>query len=146
MKKYRITRILIEGSPSLPDRLAREILERYDVAVVKAPENSLVLTKARDSVSQEPFYLTEALVTECTVSIEGTFGYGILMGDRPELAYRLAVADAAYNRQLPETLGWEALLLAEEQELLKRRLKEQELTLATKVEFETMEESYDRAK
>ncbi|MFC4809871.1 phosphonate C-P lyase system protein PhnG [Paenibacillus sp. GCM10023250] len=146
MKKYRITRILIEGSPSLPDRLARDILERYDVAVVKAPENSLVLTKARDSVSQEPFYLTEVLVTECTVSIDGTFGYGILMGDRPELAYRLAVVDAAYNRQLPETHGWEAQLLAEERELLKRRLKEQELTLATKVEFETMEESYDRAK
>ncbi|NBD23672.1 phosphonate C-P lyase system protein PhnG [Paenibacillus glycinis] len=146
MKKFRMTRILIEGSPLLPDKLAREVLERYDVAVVKPPENSLVLTKARDSVSREPFYLTEVLVTECTVSIEGTFGYGILMGDRPELAYRLAVVDAAFNRQLPETEAWETLLLEEEQELLKRRLREQELTQATKVEFDTMEESYDRAK
>jgi alpha-D-ribose 1-methylphosphonate 5-triphosphate synthase subunit PhnG len=146
MKKFRITRILIEGSPQLPDRLAREIMERYDVTVVKPPENSLVLTKARDSVSQEPFYLTEVLVTECTVSIAGTFGYGILMGDRPELAYRLAIVDAACNRELPETAAWETLLLEEERELLRRRLREQELTLATKVDFETMEESYDRAK
>ncbi|MFC0331791.1 phosphonate C-P lyase system protein PhnG [Paenibacillus sepulcri] len=146
MKKSQITRILIEGSAQLPEKLAKSVEERYAVAVVKTPENSLVLAKARDSVSQEPFYLTEVLVTECTVSIEGTFGYGILMGDRPELAYYLAIVDAAFNRQLPETEGWEALLLEEERALLDRRLREQELAMATKVQFETMEESYDRAK
>lgn len=142
MERARRTRILIEGEPALMERMAADIERTYAVSIVKAPEKSLVMCKARDSVSGQPFYLTEMLATECTVSVEGAIGFGILMGSRPDQAFQLAVIDAAAKLRLAETAGWQPLLLAEENAIRQKHLRERQLVRQTKVQFETMEEAY----
>ncbi|WP_127578976.1 phosphonate C-P lyase system protein PhnG [Paenibacillus koleovorans] len=140
MKKWQISRILIEGDRALLERLCRQIEERYEVEEVRPPEKSLVMTKANDSVSQKPFYLGEVLVTECTISIGGVYGFGVLMGEEPERAYQLAVVDGAFQAKLPESEAWYAELLAEEQRIAAVHRRVYTQSLNTKVNFDTMEE------
>lgn len=144
MKKSQITRTLIEGDPALLRKLCAEIEERYTVAVVAAPGKSLVMSKAKDSVSQQPFYIGEIMVTECIVDIQGTHGFGILIGEHAEKAYELAVVDAAMNAALPETKGWISALRAEEERIASRLRQERERVMKTKVNFDTMEEAYGK--
>lgn len=140
MKKWQIARILIEGDRSLLQRLCEQIERKYSMETVKPPERSLVMTKANDSVSQKPFYLGEVLVTECTVSIQGVYGFGVLMGEDAERAYQLAVVDAAFQAKLPETGAWEPELLAEEKRIAVRQRTVYSQSAKTKVNFDTMEE------
>ncbi len=140
MKKSQISRILIEGNPDLLQRLCEQIEQRYEVTEVKPPEKSLVMTKAKDSVSGQPFYLGEVLVTECTISIDGVYGFGALMGEHPEKAYQLAVVDAAFHAKLPETESWYVELQAEVEQITARHRLEYSQAMRTKVNFDTMEE------
>lgn len=140
MKKWQIARILIEGDRSLLQRLCEQIERKYSMETVKPPERSLVMTKANDSVSQKPFYLGEVLVTECTVSIQGVYGFGVLMGEDAERAYQLAVVDAAFQAKLPEIGAWEPELLAEEERIAVRQRTVYSQSAKTKVNFDTMEE------
>ncbi|MDF2717426.1 MAG: phnG [Paenibacillus sp.] len=144
VKKSRMTRILIEGDRALLSRLCEEAEAGGEVEVVRQPEKSLVMTKARDSVSEQPFYLGEVLVTECTVSIRGAYGFGVLIGEDAERAYRLAVVDAAYHAGLPMTADWEALLVAEERNIRMRHRQEESGVLRTQVHFDTTEEYYGK--
>lgn len=144
MKKSQITRVLIEGDRELLRKLCGEIEARYPVSVVTAPEKSLVMSKARDSVSQQPFFIGEIMVTECIVDIQGTHGFGILIGEHAEKAYELAVVDAAMNAALPETKDWISAFRAEEERLTTRLRQERELAMKTKVHFDTMEEAYGK--
>ncbi|MDF2958770.1 MAG: phnG [Paenibacillus sp.] len=140
MKLSRITRILIEGDRRLLERLSGQVEQAYSVQIVKQPERSLVMSKARDSVSGQPFYMGEILVTECTVAIRDTYGFGVLMGEDADRAYQLAVVDAALHAKLPVTDHWAALLLEEEQNVLSRHQMEHAQAMKTKVNFDTMEE------
>lgn len=136
--------MLIEGSRELPRKLCEQIERHYTVSIVRGPEKSLVMSKARDSVSRQPFYLGEILVTECIVDIQGTHGIGILIGEQAEKAYELAVVDAAMNANLPETKDWLSEIKAEEARLDARLKQEQALVMKTKVHFDTMEETYGK--
>jgi alpha-D-ribose 1-methylphosphonate 5-triphosphate synthase subunit PhnG len=140
MKKSRIARILIEGDRNLPKRLCEQIEQIYPITMIKPPEKSLVMSKANDSVSQQPFYMGEVLVTECTVSINDIYGFGVLMGEDAERAYQLAVIDAAFQAKLPESESWNADLLAEEQHITAQHRLVYSQALKTKVNFDTMEE------
>ncbi|NHN34166.1 phosphonate C-P lyase system protein PhnG [Paenibacillus agricola] len=140
MKKSQISRILISGDPKLLQLLSEEIEHNYTINIIKPPEKSLVMTKAKDSVSQQPFYMGEVLVTECTVSIGGIYGFGILMGEDAERSYQLAVVDGAFQASLPETQAWDALLLVEEHNILMEHKLVYSQAMKTKVNFDTMEE------
>ncbi|WP_199616337.1 phosphonate C-P lyase system protein PhnG [Paenibacillus alkalitolerans] len=144
MNRSQITRVLIEGDRELLRKLCGEIESRYPVSIVRAPEKSLVMSKARDSVSQQPFFIGEVLITECTVAVEGTHGFGALIGEDAEKAYELAVVDAAMNAKLPATEGWISELLQEEERIAARLRKKQSMVMRTKVNFDTMEESYGK--
>jgi alpha-D-ribose 1-methylphosphonate 5-triphosphate synthase subunit PhnG len=140
MKKSQVSRILIEGNPDLLQRFCEQIEQGYEIIELKPPAKSLVMTKANDSVSQKPFYLGEVLVTECTISIDGVYGFGVLMGEYAERAYQLAVVDGAFHARLPETQFWYAELLEEEKQIMARHRLEYSLAMRTKVNFDTMEE------
>ncbi|RCW51723.1 phosphonate C-P lyase system protein PhnG [Paenibacillus prosopidis] len=140
MKKSQITRALIEGDGILLRRLCEQIEESYEVSILKAPEKSLVMTKANDSVSQQPFYMGEVLVTECTISINSVYGFGVLMGEEAERAYQLAVVDGAFQAKLPETEAWYTELLMEEQKVDEKHRREYSRAMKSKVNFDTMEE------
>lgn len=142
MKKKRLTRILVEGRSELAESLAGQIESSYSIQIDKHPQKSLVMLKNNDSVSNQPFYVGEVLVTECSVSIENKKGIGVIMGEQPEKAYYLAIIDAALNGRLKETSEWGARLLEEEKAIERRHQKEAVMAARTKVNFDTMED-YD---
>lgn len=140
MKKSRLTKILVEGRPEFLSKWAKMLEEITDVQIVRAPSTGLVMLKARDSVSKQPFYMGEVLVTECSVSIDNHIGMGVIMGEDPTRSYQIAVVDAALNASLPIT----SLLLTElatEEEFIQQRISEEAARIATtKVQFDTMED------
>lgn len=141
MKRRRRTEILINGSQKLAETLAQTITEHYDVKVIQEPENGLVMMKVRETSKKSLFYPGEVLVTECKVQINDTIGIGIVTGEHPELSRHLAIIDAAYEANLPETKGWGQLLEQEEQNIMKTKAAENKSILKTKVNFETMDVS-----
>jgi alpha-D-ribose 1-methylphosphonate 5-triphosphate synthase subunit PhnG len=58
---------------------------------------------------------------------------------KDKLAQHLAIIDAAYKAELPETITWEAYLIEAEKQIIKERAKKQAELFETKVNFETME-------
>lgn len=139
MKRKQRTQILINGSPEIAANLAQEILGAHEVKIVEEPNNGLVMVKIRETAKKHLFYLGEVFVTECKVQIQNQLGIGILKGHNPELAYHLAVIDAAYNAGLKETEQWAEILLSEEERLSKNQESFNSKVLKTKVNFETMD-------
>jgi len=139
MNRRRRTEILIKGRKEVAKNLANEVEEKYDVNIVEEPNNGLTMIKIRESVKKSLFYIGEILVAEAKVSINGNLGIGIVSGDNHELAYSLAVIDAAYNANLCEIEGWEVVLLEEEKLIKEDEEKLKSRILMTRVNFETMD-------
>jgi len=139
MIRKKRTEILIKGPLEVSARLAQEILATYDVRTIEEPDNSLVMVKVRESAKRSLFYLGEVLITECKVMIKGTLGIGMVMGHELALAYNLAIIDAAYNANLPETQVWTNVLLLEEAHINEEGVALKNKVLKTKVNFHTMD-------
>ncbi|TGA96035.1 phosphonate C-P lyase system protein PhnG [Sporolactobacillus shoreae] len=144
MSKRRLSKILVTSDLSLLKKISGQAETLAEIRVERAPQTSLVMMKAKDSVSTQPFYMGEALVTECTVSISNTFGIGVVIGEQPERAYRMAVIDAAFNVGLPIVKEWEALLITEEARLVERQNMESARVSESRVNFDTMGEFHDQ--
>ncbi|WP_158737055.1 phosphonate C-P lyase system protein PhnG [Alteribacillus sp. YIM 98480] len=142
MKRKRLTRILVEGTDEFVESLVEEAVSEYDITIDKDPEKSLVMLKNSDSVSNQPFYSGEVLVTECSVTVEGSSGFGVVMGERPDKAFAIAVIDAIFNADLPPADRWKTRLLEEEEKIDQKHYKEAAMAARTKVNFDTME-GYD---
>ncbi|MHC1715272.1 MAG: phosphonate C-P lyase system protein PhnG [Acidaminococcaceae bacterium] len=138
MDRKRRTRILIEDPSGLARKLSEEIEGKYDVKIIEEPNSGLVMLKMRENSKRALFYLGEVIVVEAKVEVEGKLGIGIVTGNNEELAYWLAVIDAAFNAELAETKTWEELLQQEAEELYASLAEESERILRTKVNFETM--------
>ncbi len=139
MKRRRRTEILINGTCDLAEVFAKSILNHYEVNVIQEPENSLVMVKMRETSKKSLFYPGEVFVTESKVQIQDNIGIGIVWGDQPELAYQLAIIDAAFIARLPETIEWIDRLLQEEKKLQANEASVNHSILKTKVNFETMD-------
>lgn len=139
MNRKRRTEILIKGSIDVSFQLAQEILAAYDVSSVEEANTGVVMVKVRERARGSLFYLGEVLITECKVMINGRLGIGMIKGHEEELAYNLAVIDAAYNAGLPETKKWTGILLQEENRWGEEIKALNEEILKTKVNFETMD-------
>lgn len=139
MTRKKRTEILIKGSKDVSAKLAQEVLGKYAVNTIVEANNGLVMVKVREKAKRSLFYLGEVLVTECKVMLNGNLGIGIVKGHEPELAYHLAIVDAAYNANLPETKEWTNILLLEEERLHKEYAELNKMVLKTKVNFETMD-------
>lgn len=139
MKRKRRTRILIEGSSCLAERLSDEIAEKYIVKTIEEPNSGLVMIKMRETAKNSLFYLGEVLVTEAKVQLCNCLGIGIVQGTNEKLAYQLAVIDAAYNSGLKETEEWMQMLLEEEAEIEKKTDNHNAKVMQTRVSFETMD-------
>lgn len=68
--------------------------------------------KMREPVQNSLFYLGEVIISEASVSIDGTVGRAAAMGDDFEKTLNMAVIDAACNKGIFEDekilLEWEA--------------------------------------
>jgi alpha-D-ribose 1-methylphosphonate 5-triphosphate synthase subunit PhnG len=138
MNRKMRTEIFIKGSKDILKDLSEQILKKYKLKVIKEPQNALVMVKMRETAQKSLFYLGEVFVTECKVSINDCLGTGIVKGHEPELSYRLAVIDAAYNACLAETIEWENTLEVQRHKLELKKAEESLKVLKTKVSFETM--------
>lgn len=139
MKRRRRTEILVKGSIEVAKRLAEEIISNHNVKTIEKPNNGLVMIKMRETAKKSLFYLGELFVTEAKVQIEGNLGIGIVTGNNQELAYYLAVIDAAYNGNLEETKDFTHILLQEEKNIDIQIEKHGAKVLKTRVNFETMD-------
>jgi alpha-D-ribose 1-methylphosphonate 5-triphosphate synthase subunit PhnG len=145
MKTALRTKILVEGNPELATAFTERIERGHRVKVERPPAKSLALVKARDSASMALFYAGEILLTECTVTVNDTIGFGAVMGDDPDKAYELAVVDAAFRAELPETAEWIGQMLEEEESIRRKHLQEQAAVLRSKVDFGTLEGLHDKS-
>lgn len=139
MKRKQRTEILLKSPQGLAEKLGQEILMKYSVKSIEEPNNGLVMVKVRETAKRQLFYLGEVFITECKVMINGHLGIGMVKGHEPELAYNLAVIDAAYNADLQETKEWKKTLLHEEYEIQQNEEALRNKILKTKVNFETMD-------
>ncbi|MET1249560.1 phosphonate C-P lyase system protein PhnG [Sporolactobacillus sp. STCC-11] len=144
MTKQHLSRITSACSLPLLEEIAHKIEQEQRVRVEREPQTSLIMTKAKDSVSGQPFYLGEVLVTECTLSVDGQLGIGIVIGRQPLRAYCMAVIDAAHNAGLPVLDQWESQFHAEEQRIQEQQALEYARNAQSQVHFDTMEEYNDK--
>jgi alpha-D-ribose 1-methylphosphonate 5-triphosphate synthase subunit PhnG len=140
LQRYERTRILVEGDPSLAQGIAAEIEAECAVEVVDEPHEELVMVKVRESVRNSLFYLGEALMCSCRVKLGDTMGYGMALGSRRNLAYNLALIDAAFasGAAQEKVPGWEHLIRKEAQRIARRQAKEAARVDKTRVDFSTM--------
>jgi len=139
MKRRRRTEILIQGDPNLAEKFAERIMKNYTCNEISAPTYGLTMMKMRETAKNSLFYIGEVLITEAKVEINQQIGIGLVVGMKDELARNLAVIDAAYKAELPETKEWEAELLKEERLIDEEKRKKQAEISKTKVQFETMD-------
>ena len=88
----------------------------------------------------QPFYLGEALTTECEVIINERIGYGICLGDEPIRSYCIAVIDALMQLNDQSKPVIEQFLTNEYQGIQHRNKVEYNHILRTKVDFKLMEQ------
>jgi alpha-D-ribose 1-methylphosphonate 5-triphosphate synthase subunit PhnG len=95
---------------------------------------------AEDSVEGQPFYLGEALVTECEVVLNEQAGFGICLGDEPVRCYCIAFLDAAM--QLKDAHDPAIMNFLKEQDALVTEVHVVEYNhiQRTKVDFKLMEQ------
>lgn len=136
MEKKRLFQILSRADRRDVIALGKELQQQYAVTIVKKPEKSLTMIRMREPVKQSLFYLGEAIVTEAIVTLEGTVGTAVTMGDDFEKTLYMAVIDAAENKGV---FAHEDLLVKWEQTQQRRIAQENAMFQQTKVDFHAMD-------
>ena len=113
--------------------------ELVKINIVKMPAICMTMIKAEDSVEFQPFYLGEALTTECEVLVNGKRGIGICLGDEPVRSYCIAFMDAYIQldinmQPVHDFLAQQADLVAHQQKVENAQI------MRTKVDFKLMEQ------
>lgn len=110
------------------------------IVIVKMPAICMTMIQAEDSVDAQPFYLGEALTTECEVLINDKRGIGLCLGDEPVRSYCIAFLDAYI--QLSEIDQQPvASFLTEQATIIKHKEQlEHYLIMRTKVDFKLIEQ------
>lgn len=134
-------KILVQCELSVLQSFVEEQEKRFYVVVLRKPELCLTMIQAEDSVEKQPFYLGEALTTECEVLVEGVDGIGICLGDEPTRAYCIAVLDAIIRS--PKLYSPEVSNFLSEQKRLIDETEQEEFNhiMRTKVDFKLMDQS-----
>lgn len=139
MKRRRRTEILIQADPGLARSFAETIMQHYECQEIIPPTYGLTMIKMRESAKKTLFYIGEVLVTEAKVELNQAIGIGIVVGMEEELSKHLAIIDAAYKADVPETREWLPELLEAERLMTEGKAKAQADLFETKVNFDTMD-------
>ena len=110
------------------------------VQVIRQPAIAMTMIRAEDSVEGQPFYLGEALITECEVNVDGQPGFGICLGDEPVRSYCIAFIDALLQLSDTRLAQVNAFLKEQEKLVAARQQDEYKHIQRTKVDFKLMEE------
>lgn len=118
----------------------REVETQCVVQVVRQPSIATAMIRAEDSVEGQPFYLGEALITECELSVDGQAGFGVCLGDEPVRSYCIAVVDALIILSDARMQALRTFLAEQEASIARRLAMEHGHIQRTKVDFKLMEE------
>lgn len=118
----------------------RELETHCAVQIVRQPTVATTMIRAEDSVEGQPFYLGEALITECELTVDGQAGFGVCLGDEPVRSYCIAVVDALIQLSDARMQRVTAFLAEQEVSIGRRLATEQAHIQRTKVDFKLMEE------
>lgn len=95
---YTISHILSHSPIATVTALAEQVLQHYPadaVTMISGPRVAMVQLRMQESVANSVFNAGEILVTETRLELNGTFGFGMIIGNDPTFATALAVIDAA---------------------------------------------------
>lgn len=140
MQKKEMSAILARASKEELDEIAARIGAECKVEILKEPQKTLVMVKARESIQRSLFYLGEVLATECIVIVNGTKGCSVIAGDAADQCLSAAIIDAAVNAGLDETYGISENLHRLKAQQEKKRAKLNAEILKSKVNFNVMGE------
>jgi phosphonate C-P lyase system protein PhnG len=132
--------ILCECSLPELEKFVTELEKNFKVVIAKSPSICMTMIKAEDSVESQPFYLGEALTTECQLLVNGQIGYGLCIGDEPVRAYCIAFFDAieGFENEFSSRINH---FLSEQLSAIELSQKiEHNHILRTKVDFKIMEQ------
>jgi alpha-D-ribose 1-methylphosphonate 5-triphosphate synthase subunit PhnG len=122
------------------ETFVKELEPHCAIQVVRHPAVGTTMIRAEDSAEGQPFYLGEALITECELNIDGQPGFGLCLGDEPVRSYCMAFLDALVLLSDSRLSRVEAFL-SEQAALIEGRIRaEYALIQRTKVDFKLMEE------
>jgi phosphonate C-P lyase system protein PhnG len=122
------------------EKFVASLENKFEVKVARQPSISMAMIKAEDSVEFQPFYLGEALITECEVLINGQRGIGLCLGDEPQRCYCIAFIDGLTQLKDVDLKPVEEFVLEQYQLIEKSKQLEYNQVLRTKVDFKLMEQ------
>jgi alpha-D-ribose 1-methylphosphonate 5-triphosphate synthase subunit PhnG len=139
----RADHILCECELETLASFVRELEQEHTVTVVRHPAVCMTMVQAEDSVEGQPFYLGEALTTECELQVDGRVGYGLCLGDEPLRCYCIAFVDAILlsgDRGFARVARVEDFLERQGAAIASRERLEFNHIQRTKVDFKLMEQ------
>lgn len=113
---------------------------KFEVRIARAPAVCMTMIQAEDSVEFQPFYLGEALTTECELVVNGRTGYGICLGDEPVRSYCIAFFDAILGLEGDHLSMVNGFLAEQQARIEKEKQLEYNHILRTRVDFKLMEQ------
>lgn len=132
------TKIFIDFAQEEVKKFATEVRKKYEVKLVEEPKEGLAMIKVRESAKNSLFYFGEVLITECKVRIDEQVGIGVVKGKDFELSLALAIADAAFELDLPICSDYIDEFKKCEEEGLKKLRIENSRVAKTRVNFNIM--------
>ena len=132
--------ILCECELEPLEKFVASFEKSFEVQVEAGPAICMTMIQAEDSVESQPFYLGEALTTECELMVNGRKGYGICLGDEPVRSYCIAFIDAIMQLEAVDLQPLQLFLGDQAASLERSRAIEYNHIQRTKVDFKLMEE------
>ncbi|EQK18757.1 phosphonate C-P lyase system protein PhnG [Clostridioides difficile P71] len=119
------------------------IKDTSSISIIKEPNLATVMVRANESVKNTTFNLGEILVTECSVKVDESLGYGIVSENNNKKAIYLAVIDAVLhsnNSKFDELKNYINKSVYEENLRYEQEIIDEfSLINKTKVQFNTMD-------
>lgn len=142
MQSHELDYVLCECALEALEAFVSDMEEPFPPRILSPPKLCLVMIPAEDTVEKQPFYLGEALMTQCEVEIGGKAGYGMCLGDQPLRAYCIAVVDALHQLGPSGPEGdIQEFVASQSPDIEKKWEEERSHILKSRVDFKLMDEA-----
>ncbi|MBY2478213.1 phosphonate C-P lyase system protein PhnG [Clostridioides difficile] len=137
------TKILINMDLGKLEKIYLMIKNISSISIIKEPNLATVMVRANESVNNATFNLGEILVTECSVKVDESLGYGIVAENNDKKVVYLAAIDAVLhsnNTKFDELKNYINKSVYEESLRYEQEIIDEfSLINKTKVQFNTMD-------
>ena len=133
-------RVLAHCNETHLTELAETVLTAYPmntVTLLSGPRQGLVMLRMQESVADSDFNAGEILVTEVRLELDGSFGFGMVLGDNPRRALAIALVDAALRKNGELALQLQRDIAALAESVQEQRRRDYAAVAASKVTFDT---------